>query len=52
MFIVADLDKARAFISAPDAVEREVRKAVSLRAITGSWNESEPDGQRRLKAEG
>ncbi len=42
IFTVADLDKARAFISAPDAAETG-GKSESLQAITGSSNESEPD---------
>jgi hypothetical protein len=51
MFNVADLDKGFAFISAPGAAETG-GKPESLLVITGWWNESEPDGQRRLKAEG
>ena len=44
IFAVADLNKARASISSPDAaVAAEMLE--SLRATTGSWNESEPDWQ-------
>jgi hypothetical protein len=44
IFAVANLHKARAFISVPDAAET-AEMLESLWAITGSWNESEPDWQ-------